>query len=438
MSRSKRISFLILLTAMCVMSRITVAEERPVAQFRKQVLTDRYYADGINAGDINNDGHVDIVCGPFWFEGPEFKIAHEFYAAVPLPPEKSPSNSMFTFLYDWSGDGWLDILVLGRVHLHEAYWYENPAKSDGAWLKHFVFERVRGESPTLVDVDGDGRPELLTHWENEWGFLAPDWEDPRSSWKFHGVGHQQEWPQFYHGQGIGDLNSDGRLDIILTDGWYEQPAENPFSTPWTYHAGRLTDLRGGAQIFTADINEDGHADIVSALQAHEWGLSWFEQVSEVSPDATSLVQMGSLSFREHRLMGTREEETKYGVAFSQPHALEFADLNGDGRKDIIVGKRVWAHGPTGDVEPQGTPVLYWFEASMKDRVVSFQPHLIDTQSGVGTQIHIGDVNGDGRPDVLTASKLGEFLYFNELSTEAKGKQISRIRIEYQDHNEIRQ
>ncbi len=393
------------------------AFDSPHNSFRKQTLTNLYYADGINAGDLNNDGHVDIVSGPFWYAGPTFKNSHEFYKAVPLPPEKSPSNSMFTFLHDWSGDGWLDVLVLGRVHMHKAFWYENPAKSSNEWKRHYAFERVKGESPTLVDVNGDGQPELLSHWEGEWGFIAANKDAPREPWDFHGVGHNNDWPQFYHGEGIGDINSDGREDIILTDGWYEQPKNDPLSSSWMYHEGRLTDQRGGAQIYVDDIDRDGDADIVSSLHGHEWGLSWFEQIEEKENANASPTRLGQTIFREHQLMGTRDEETKYGVAFSQPHALEFQDLNGDGRKDIIIGKRVWAHGPKGDVEPQGTPVVYWFEATNDEAGnATFKPHLIDNQSGVGTQITIKDVNNDGKPDVLTASKLGAFLFLNQIET----------------------
>ena len=90
--------------------RKTLAEQRG---FTKLQLTDRYYCDGIASGDINSDGHEDVVAGPFWYAGPTFKQKHEFYPAEPLPPEPSPSNSMFSFVHDFSGDGRPDILVLG-------------------------------------------------------------------------------------------------------------------------------------------------------------------------------------------------------------------------------------------------------------------------------------------------------------------------------------
>jgi hypothetical protein len=156
----------------------TAAGAATMPTFEKQVLTGNYFCDGITAGDINRDGKMDIVAGPFWYEGPDFKSKHEFYPAreFPLPP--SPTDSMFSYVHDISGDGWPDILVLGRVHLHQAFWYENPKGEAGLWKKHFVFERVKGESPAFLDADGDGKPEIVAHWEDQWGLLRPDWANP--------------------------------------------------------------------------------------------------------------------------------------------------------------------------------------------------------------------------------------------------------------------
>src|SRR5678816_4308676 len=80
--------------------------------FQKQVLTEKYYCDGITAGDINRDGKMDIIAGPFWYEGPAFKVAHEFYPAKVFPTPPSPTDSMFSYVYDFNADGWPDILVL--------------------------------------------------------------------------------------------------------------------------------------------------------------------------------------------------------------------------------------------------------------------------------------------------------------------------------------
>ena len=378
---------------------VAVRAEQP--QFKKIILSENYYCDGIDAGDINRDGHIDIVAGPNWYVGPEFSVAHEFYPAVALPPAESPSNSMFSFVYDFSGDGWPDILVLGRVHLHPAYWYQNPGQAGGSWQRHYAFERIKGESPTLVDLDGDGRPQLVCHWEGSWGWVEPDWEKPAKPWRFQPISAPAEWKQFYHGTGVGDLNNDGRLDLVINDGWFLQP-EDPRSQ-WQWHPHKFSHDRGGAQMFVYDVDADGDSDVITSLNAHGWGLAWFEQYQD----------NGELVFRMHQFMGTRDELDRYGVAFTQPHALDFDDIDGDGLPDLVVGKRMWAHGPKGDIEPAAEPVVYWFRLIQENGTARFEPHLIDNQSGVGVQVTIADVNGDGANDVLTASKIGSFVFLNE-------------------------
>ena len=379
------------------------AEEKPT--FQKVVLTDKYYCDGINTGDFNRDGKPDIVAGPYWYAGPDFKQKHEFYPAQEFPLKPAPTDSMFSFVWDFNGDQWPDILVLGRVHLHSAYWYENPkTTTDKPWKKHFAFERVQGESPPFVDVDGDGKPELVTLVEEQWGLLQPAWNNPTQPWRFKPITARGSWQQFHHGTGIGDVNGDGKPDLILNDCWWEQPAD-PFSL-WTPHPFTFSTDRGGAQMFAYDVNGDGLADIVTALNAHGWGLAWFEQ-TKID---------GKISFKMHPIMGDRTQEKQFGVCFSQPHALAMADMNGDGLQDIVVGKRMWAHPPPKDIEPDAPPVLYWFQLRRTtDGPANFIPHLIDTQSGVGVQLTPFDLNSDGLPDILTVSKLGTFLFINQFA-----------------------
>ncbi len=375
-------------------------------RFERQVLTDQYYCDGVTAGDIDSDGDLDIVAGPYWYEGPDFTLAHAFYEPESLPREPSPSNSMFSFVHDFNGDGRPDILVLGRVHKHPAKWYENPgdaANGEDYWPVHFAFERVRGESPTMVDIDNDGMVEVICHWDGRWGWIEPDAKDPYQPWRFCAIGADEGWPQFYHGEGVGDINGDGRLDLVINDGWYEQPPDWNGRSLWTYHPHRFSTARGGAQMFVDDVDGDGDGDVISAIDAHGWGLAWYEQRSGD----------GGIRFREQLIMGDRSQQELFGAAFTQPHALELADMDGDGLRDIVTGKRRWAHGPDGDIEPSADPVVYWFRLTRNaDGSVRYHPHCIDSDSGVGVQILARDVDGDGRTDVVTASKLGTFVFRN--------------------------
>jgi len=102
------------------------------------------------------------------------------------------------------------------------------------------------------------------------------------------------------------------------------------------------------------------------------------------------------------------------LRISQLHAFDLVDINGDGLKDILTGKRFWAHGPKGDKEPDAPAVVYWFE--LKRGVqgqVEYIPHMIDDNSGVGTQVTAADLNGDRVPDVIVGNKKGIFLHLSK-------------------------
>lgn len=386
--------------------------------FEKRVLTSEYWCDGINAADIDRDGHLDVIAGPYWYAGPEFKVRHTFYEPVPQPLEVSPSNSMFSFPYDLNGDGWTDILVLGRVLFHQAFWYENPGKAglaapNARWKKHFVAQRVFGESPTFEDADGDGKPELLAlsgavveDKLKQWGWYAPDWSDPTKPWRFVAITEKADLTHYYHGQGFGDIDGDGRKDLVTTDGWWSPPPKGaPAGTLWTPHPVKFGTGRGGAQILVFDINGDGKNDVINALDSHAWGLSWFAQVRDAS---------GAISFTEHRMMGTEAEEKIFGVAFADPHALAAADLDGDGQLDLVAGQRRRETDVKAKPGEARKPLNYWFKFVRDGQGgAKSVPHQIDNASGLGVQIAAVDVNKDGVPDVLTASKLGVFVFLTK-------------------------
>jgi hypothetical protein len=88
-------------------------------------------------------------------------------------------------------------------------------------------------------------------------------------------------------------------------------------------------------------------------------------------------------------------------------------VDGDGLRDLVTGKRFWAHGPTGDVEPEEPAVVYWFQLRREgEEGAAFIPHLVHDDSGVGTQVTVADIDADGRPDVLTSNKKGTYIHYN--------------------------
>jgi hypothetical protein len=162
--------------------------------------------------------------------------------------------------------------------------------------------------------------------------------------------------------------------------------------------------KGGSQMYAYDVNGDGLADIITALEAHAFGLAWYEQYREG----------GEIKFREHTVMNKEPGENKYGVKFSEIHAIDLVDMDGDGLKDIVTGKRFWSHGRMGDPDRNDAAVLYWFKLTRNpDKSVDFIPYLIDTESGVGTQVVAADINGDGLPDIVVGNKRGTFVHFHE-------------------------
>ena len=399
--------------------------------WQKLQLNDQFWSEGAHFADFNQDGKPDIVCGPYWYAGPDFKTRHEFYPATKSftkkgadgKEEKIPgfegglgtknaySDNFFTFTHDLNGDGFPDIIVYGFPGL-DASWYENPGKdginSNTPWKRHKVADSVDNESPTWGDLLGTGKPVIVCSSGGFLGYFAPDWTNPTAKWKFHPISPKGGWHKFTHGLGFGDVNGDGRVDILDKDGWWEQPASLGGDPVWKQHKSPFG--AGGAQMHAYDVNGDGLPDVITSLVAHGYGLAWFEQLKERS--AT-----GEVQFKQHTIINAKPEESKYGVKFSQLHAVDVVDMDGDGLKDIVTGKRFWAHGPGGDAEPAAPAVVYWFKLVRgADKSVDFIPYQIDNNSGVGTQVVVGDVNGDGLPDIVVGNKKGVFVHLHGKKT----------------------
>jgi putative membrane-bound dehydrogenase-like protein len=394
---------------LCLLSAVLACGEDSyqLRTFKKTRLAERFFAEGATFGDLNNDKKPDLVAGPFWFEGPDFTKQHEFYPAKPFDPH-GYSDNFFAYVYDLNGDGWNDILIYGFPG-KDASWYENPQGEAGNWKRHVVLDRVDNESPTWGDLTGDGKPEMICSSGGFFGYASPDWSATEKPWKFHRLSDQSAGGNFTHGLGFGDVNGDGRADLLEKNGWWEQPSSLDGDPVWKKHAFQFSGP-GGAQMYAYDVNGDGLNDVITSLQAHSFGLVWYEQVKSD----------GEPKFVAHTITGGSPADNPYNVKFSQIHAIDLVDMDGDGLKDIVTGKRYWAHGPKGDPEPDAPAVLYWFKlVRTKEGEVDWVPHLIDDDSGVGVQVVAGDFSSDGQPDVVVANKKGIFAHVQQVRNVSK-------------------
>lgn len=402
------------------------AATHEVIGFRRLHLDKYYWSEGATFGDLNKDGRPDAISGPYWWEGPEFTRRHLLYPATTtfvlkkadgteetLPGYEGAmgkknaysNDNFFAFVHDFDGDGWNDVLTYGLPGT-PAFLFLNPRDPDRAWARHPVFSAVDNESPTFVDVTGDGKPEILCNYGGAFGYASPERGQLTAPWPFTAISGTGDWQRFTHGLGCGDLNGDGRPDVLDKAGWWEHPKGVKPGGAWVRHPAPFSP-GGGAQMYVYDVNGDGRADVINGIAAHGYGLGWYEQLAEKDAE-------GHPRFRARVFMNKELSENRYGVAFSQLHAIELVDIDGDGLKDIVTGKCFWAHGPTGDPDPGAPAVLYWFRLVREaDGRVDWVPHLIDADSGVGRQVGVADANGDGRPDVIVGNKKGTFVFLQE-------------------------
>lgn len=377
--------------------------ETPATGFKRIKLADEFFAEGAYYGDFNCDGNLDIVAGPFWFAGPDFKQKHEYRPAKPFDPH-GYSDNFLTYTADFNADGWLDIFNVPFPGA-EGFWYENPQGKTGPWARYLAYPMVGNESPGWADMNGDGREDLIFNNEGFLGYATYNPAKPNEPWTFHAVSPKDgRFQRFTHGIGAGDINSDGKMDLVEAAGWWEQPVAGSTTQPWTFHAHKFAEA--AAQMLVADVDGDGLVDVICSWHCHLYGLVWHRQLRETG---------GGIKWEQNIILLPTPDLRLEGVRFSQSHAMELTDMNGDGLKDIVTGKRFWAHGPAGDVEPDAAAEVYWFELKRRQGKATFVPHLIDADSGVGTQVTVVDLDKDQWRDVVVANKKGIFLHLNKLA-----------------------
>lgn len=384
--------------------RYTPAEQSS-SRFKVQRISDFYYSWGSAAADFNRDGNMDIIAGPYIYFGPDFTRSKEIYPAVAKGPSQEFTSINHQFTYDVNEDGWPDIITgWGSPTV-----YINPKTESRRWESYTPIPATQSETTLFTDIDNDGKPELVYASQTQFRYAKPQ---PNSkTWTEYNV--SEKGYALAHGIGTGDINGDGRIDVLSATGWWEQPETLSKDKTWKYHPfafgrykNRATNI-GGSVMAVYDVNGDGLNDVVTNLNVHGFGLAWFEQKKDGA---------GNISFVRHMINDDYSQKSVGNVTFSQGHAATFADIDNDGIMDYIVGKRFFTHlDNMFDPDAYGPPVLYWYRTVRNKNApggAEFVPELIHNRSGVGSQVTAIDLNNDGAIDLLTSNNRGTFIFWN--------------------------
>jgi hypothetical protein len=346
--------------------------------------------------DVDNDGQLDIIAGRAWYAAPDL-LPRPLRAIGEFGKDYSANNGDHAF--DVNGDGWVDVIA-GGFQETEVYWYENPG-AEGLefgkqWTAHLMTDTKERENELTFfhDLDRDGTPEYIVNsWNPNRAMLG--WKLRVGDDKSVGLQKLEFGPAGQnhngHGMGFGDVNGDGRDDIVFESGWYEHPAEGAFETNWPLHAD-WSHPGSSCPILVRDLNNDGLNDMILG-RGHDYGLFWFEQLKPGDN--------GKTRWREHLI----------DKSFSQLHVLHWVDLDGDGSDELVTGKRVRAHSGS-DPGAADIPEMYFYRWD-RSREMFTRYTLSSGRVGTGLQIRDSDMNGDGRTDIVVSGKSGTFVLFNQ-------------------------
>lgn len=379
------VGVLMILASACL--RVSHAEDAfPV--FRVHTVTPEAAFCACGVMDVNHDGRADIVSGGWWYEGPTWR--RHFLREVPIIRGRFDDYS--NLVVDVDGDGWHD-LISANYRSETLFWIRHPGPGLGPWDVRVIAKPGPMETGRLYDVDADGQPDIL-----------PDGMSFAAWWRFERTQdgsvdwHRHELPAGIagHGIGFGDINGDGRGDIVTPEGWWEAPSD-PRSSGWTAHQEFRLHPDASVPILVSDVDKDGDGDIIWG-RGHNVGLYWLEQITE-----------GNVrTWRWHAI----------DTSWSQAHALLLADLDADGQPEVVAGKRYLGHDGR-DPGEWHMPVVYAYRFDTQRRVFYRYPIAEGINVGWGLDPKAADLDGDGDVDLVAADRNGLFWFENLKVTSAE-------------------
>ena len=298
-----------------------------------------------------------------------------------LPPVIYQTDGRFITAADLNGDGKTDIVISGGPVVHVLL-----GNGDGTFTEAGTYGGcLRSQAVTIADVNGDGIPDLV----------LPCQDNPASVAVLYGKG-DGTFPSavFYRTGGlyawsaaVGDLNGDGFPDLIVAVACGTNcnhgllsvllgRGDGTFGAPVTYETGPIA-----SSVAVGDFNKDGHLDVVVTNLCNTNDCRYGAN--------------GGLSLFLGNGDGTLQSPIVSGSGGEFAYSVAVADLNGDGNLDVVVANQCSdrkCHEPgtvmvllgVGD-GTFGWGAVYPSGGYMTDNVV------------------IGDVNGDGHPDIVTAN-----------------------------------
>jgi len=352
--------------------------------FRMHVINadSRYEAAGVF--DVSGDGKPDIYCGGYWYEGPNW----ERHFVRDVPEKGEYYLDLAALPADVDGNGTTDIVSVAW-HNRSIFWIENPGRADVEFKVHPIDQPGNLETALAVDINGDGKLDVLPNIMK----TSAWYEYHRDRSAEHGVRwekHELPGEIAGHGIGAGDVNGDGRCDIVGPTGWIEQSAK-PDGT-WRWH--KEFDLGSASiPILVHDVDGDGDADLIWGM-GHDYGVYWLEQEQDVTG----------------RRVWSRHEIDR---AWSQAHFMLLADLDNDGRQELVTGKRYRAHNgrDPGGKDPR---CIYYYRFDRAQRRWHRTTIQEDGPAGFGLTSVSADIDADGDIDIVAAGKSGLYLFENLL------------------------